>query len=314
MNIQQLEYVIALDDHRHFVTAAEKCHVTQATLSMMVKKLEDELGVKLFDRSKKPLVPTSVGKRIISQARVIIQEASRMDEIISSERGVLKGELRLGIIPTLAPYILPMFVKQFLHQYPFVKLKINEITTDEIIYRLEQGDLDAGLMAIPLGKKGLMEHHLFNEEFVVYASDNQKLLEKSYVMPSDIDHNQLWLLEEGHCMRTQVVNLCELKERERDIHQLEFEAGSLKTLKKVIDVMDGMTVLPMLAVKEMRAELRTNIRYFKAPAPVREIGLVTYRYYVKEALVEALKDVILNNLPLEIPKDSPGAPPMVMRP
>ena len=160
MNIQQLEYVIALDDHRHFVTAAEKCHVTQATLSMMVKKLEDELGVKLFDRSKKPLVPTSVGKRIISQARVIIQEASRMDEIIGAERGVLKGELRLGIIPTLAPYVLPMFVKQFLEKYPSVKLKINEITTDEIIYRLEQGDLDAGLMAIPLGKKGLMEHHL----------------------------------------------------------------------------------------------------------------------------------------------------------
>ena len=169
-------------------------------------------------------------------------------------------------------------------------------------------------MAIPLGKKSLMEFHLFNEEFVVYASSNQKLLDKAYVMPSDIDHNQLWLLEEGHCMRTQVVNLCELKERERDLHQLEFEAGSLKTLKKVIDVMDGMTVLPMLAVKEMREDLRTNIRYFQSPAPVREIGLVTYRYYVKEALVEALKDVILNNLPLEIPKDSPGAPPMVMRP
>ncbi|MEN9950654.1 MAG: hypothetical protein RLY85_1406 [Bacteroidota bacterium] len=314
MNIQQLEYVIALDDHRHFVTAAEKCHVTQATLSMMVKKLEDELGVKLFDRSKKPLVPTSVGKRIISQARVIIQEASRMDEIIGSEKGVLKGELRLGVIPTLAPYVLPLFVKDFLHKYPFVKLKISEVTTDEIIYKLEQGDLDAGLMAIPLGKKGLVEHHLFNEEFVVYASDNQRLLEKTYVMPSDIDHSQLWLLEEGHCMRTQVVNLCELKERERDLHQLEFEAGSLKTLKKVIDIMDGMTVLPMLAIKEMSEQERKNIRYFKAPAPVREIGLVTYRYYVKESLVEALKDVILANIPLEIPEGSLAAPPMVMRP
>jgi LysR family hydrogen peroxide-inducible transcriptional activator len=314
MNIQQLEYVIALDDHRHFVTAAEKCHVTQATLSMMVKKLEDELGVKLFDRSKKPLVPTSVGKRIISQARVIIQEASRMDEIIGSEKGVLKGELRLGVIPTLAPYVLPLFVKEFLEKYPYVKLKITEITTDEIIYKLEQGDLDAGLMAIPLGKKGLVEHHLFNEEFVVYASDNQSLLEKNYVMPSDIDHSQLWLLEEGHCMRTQVINLCELKERERDLHQLEFEAGSLKTLKKVIDIMDGMTVLPMLAMREMDERERQNVLYFKAPAPVREIGLVTYRYYVKESLVEALKEVIIANVPLEIPQGSLAAPPMVMRP
>lgn len=299
MNIQQLEYVIALDTFRNFVKAAEKCHVTQATLSMMVKKLEEELGARIFDRSKKPLVPTEIGKRVVEQARVILQEEKRMRELIKTETGVISGELKLGIIPTLASYILPIFMNSFLKKHPQVKLKISELTTDEIVHKLGINQLDAGLLAIPLLKKEITEYPLFQEEFVVYASNEQVLLKKKFILANDIDPNQLWLLEEGHCMRSQVVNLCALKELEKEQHQLEFAAGSIETLKKIIELNKGITILPKLALNDMTEKQKGNVRHFKSPVPVREIGMVTYRNHVKEPLIEALKKEIL----LHIPKD-----------
>jgi len=245
------------------------------------------------------LVPTEIGKRVVDQARVILQEEKRMRELIKAETGVLSGELKLGIIPTLAPYILPIFMNGFLKKYPQVRLKISEITTDEIVHKLGINQLDAGLLAIPLVKKEINEHPLFHEEFVVYASNDQNLLKKKYVLANDIDPNQLWLLEEGHCMRSQVVNLCALKELEKEHHQLEFAAGSIETLKKIIELNKGITILPKLALKDMSEKQKSNVRYFKSPAPVREIGLVTYRNHVKEPLINALKNEIL----LHIPKD-----------
>ena len=308
MNIQQLEYVIALDTYRNFVKAADKCHVTQATLSMMVKKLEEELGARLFDRSKKPLIPTEIGKRIIDQARIILQEEKRMREIIKSETGVLSGELHLGIIPTLASYILPIFMNHFLGKYPQVRLKISELTTDEIVQKLGINQLDAGLLAIPLGKKEITEYPLFQEEFVVYASPEQNLLKKKYVLASEIDPNELWLLEEGHCMRSQVINLCALKELEKEKHQLDFAAGSIETLKKIIEINKGITILPKLALRDMTELQLKNIRFFKAPAPIREIGIVTYRNHVKEPLIEALKKEILVHIPKEMKIDVSRTP------
>ena len=308
MNIQQLEYVIALDTYRNFVKAAEKCHVTQATLSMMVKKLEEELGARLFDRSKKPLIPTEVGKRIIDQARVILQEEKRMREIIKSESGVLSGELHLGIIPTLASSILPIFMNHFLGNYPHVRLKISELTTDEIIHKLGINQLDAGLLATPLGKKEITEHPLFQEEFVVYASEEQNLLKKKYILASEIDPNELWLLEEGHCMRSQVINLCALKELEKEKHQLDFAAGSIETLKKIIEINKGITILPKLALRDMSERQLQHVRYFKAPAPIREIGIVTYRNHVKEPLIEALKKEITQHIPKEMKIDASRKP------
>ena len=303
MNIQQLEYVIALDTYRNFVKAAEKCHVTQATLSMMIKKLEEELGARIFDRTKKPLVPTEIGKRVVEQARVILQEENRMRELIKAETGVISGELKLGIIPTLAPYILPIFMNGFLKKYPQVKLKISELTTDEIVHKLGINQLDAGLLAIPLLKKEITEYPLFQEEFVVYASSDQNLLKKKYILANDIDPNQLWLLEEGHCMRSQVINLCALKELEKEHHQLEFAAGSIETLKKIIEINKGITILPKLALKDMSETQKNNIRYFKSPAPVREIGVVTYRKHVKEPVINALKKEILLNIPKDMMVD-----------
>lgn len=300
MNVQQLEYIIAVDTHRHFVKASEKCFVTQATLSMMIKKLEDELRIKIFDRSRQPVVPTDIGKKIIAQAKIILQESSRLKEIVEEDHGKLSGELKIGIIPTVAPYLLPLFMSSFLKKYPLVKLKISELTTDDIIHKLEQHDLDVGILSTPLNLPSLIEQTLFYEEFVVYASSKEKILKKKYVLANDIDVNRLCLLEEGHCLRAQVFNLCELRDREKEIHQLDFATGSIETLKKIVEVKQGVTILPMLALKDLTLKQKMNIRYFKKPAPVREIGLVTYRYFVKQKLIESLKEEILDSIPQEM--------------
>lgn len=300
MNTQQLEYIIAVDSCRHFVKASEKCYVTQATLSMMIKKLEEELGINIFDRSRQPVIPTDIGKKIIAQAKVILAESGRIKEIVLEDQGKLSGELRVGIIPTLAPYLLPLFMSSFLNKYPLVKLKISELTTDDIIHKLEQHNLDVGLLSTPLNLPSLIEQPLFYEEFVVYASDKEKILKKKYVLAGDIDINRLCLLEEGHCLRTQVFNLCELRDRSKDMHQLDFETGSIETLKKIVEVKQGITILPALALKDLTPKQKMNVRYFKNPAPVREIGLVTYRYFVKEKLIESLKEEILKYVSREM--------------
>ncbi|MDE3183273.1 MAG: hydrogen peroxide-inducible genes activator [Bacteroidota bacterium] len=300
MNIQQLEYVIAVDTYRHFVKAAEKCFVTQATLSMMIKKLEEELDVKIFDRSRQPVVPTEIGIKIIAQAKIIVRENNRLKEMVHEEQGELKGELRIGIIPTLAPYLLPLFMNSFLKKYPSVKLKISEFTTNQIIHKLEQHGLDAGLLSTPLNQPSLREEPLFYEQFVVYASSGEKILKKKFVLANDIDVNRLCLLEEGHCLRSQVFNLCELRNKEQEFRQLDFETGSIETLKRIVEVDQGITILPILALKAMTAKQKQNIRYFKEPVPVREVGLVTYRYFVKEKLIQSLKDEILSNIPAEM--------------
>ena len=300
MNIQQLEYIIAVDDCRHFVKASEKCFVTQATLSMMIKKLEDELKVKIFDRSRQPVIPTEIGHKIIAQAKIILKEIKRLTELVLEAQGELSGELRVGIIPTLAPYLLPLFISSFLEKYPLVRLRISELTTGEIIDKLEKHDLDAGLLSTPLHLSSISEEALFYEPFVVYAATGEKILKKKYILANDIDVNRLCLLEEGHCLRSQVFNLCELKNKEKELHQLDFATGSIETLKRIVEANAGITILPMLALRDMSARQKNNIRYFKDPAPVREIGLVTHRYFVKEQLMKKFKEEILNSIPLEM--------------
>ena len=297
MNLQQFEYIIAVDTYRHFVTAAGKSFVTQATLSMMIKKLEDELDVKIFDRSKQPVVPTEIGEKLIKQARIILAETKKIKEIIKDETKEISGELKIGIIPTVAPQLLPLFLSSFLKKYPKVKLKISEVTTEQIVHQLQQGTLDAGILATPLHKTDILEEPMFYEQFVVYGSKNEKLMQKKYLLAEDIDINRLWLLEEGHCLRSQVINLCELKKREKEVHQLDFESGSIATLKRMVDINGGITILPELAVADLSSKEKKNIRYFKSPAPVREISMVSYRYFVKRKLLEVMKMEILNSVP-----------------
>ncbi|MEY4594244.1 MAG: hypothetical protein RIQ47_654 [Bacteroidota bacterium] len=297
MNIQQLYYIVAVDTYRHFSTAAEKCFVTQATLSSMIKKLEEELGVMIFDRSRQPVIPTEIGVRVIAQARYVLRESERIREIIKDEKAVVAGELRLGVIPTLAPYLLPLFIEQFIRRYPDVKLIINEAKTSELIYRLESQELDAALLATPLHRSNLNEIPLFLEPFSVYASNGEMVLKKKYVLASDIDVNHLWMLQEGHCFRSQVINLCELKKKEDSGLTLEFETGSFETLIKMVDVNSGITILPELAANELTKKQQQNLRRFRSPAPSREISLVTFRHFVKEKLLTALQQCIVDSLP-----------------
>lgn len=297
MNLQQLEYIVAVDALKHFSSAAAKCHVTQPTLSMMIQKLEEELDVKIFDRSKQPVRTTDIGKIVIEQARMILGEVSNLKKLVAEQKGTLNGELRIGIIPTLAPYLLPLFLTGFLKKYPGLRLKISELTTDQIIEKLNTQLLDAGILATPLKVPSIKEFPLFYEQFVVYASQNEKLMKKKYLLADDIDVNHLWLLEEGHCLRSQVVNLCELKRKETLLQNLDYEAGSIETLKKMVDMNSGITILPELALRDLSKVQMKNIRFFKSPAPVREVSIVTYRYFVKSHLIEALKKEILANIP-----------------
>jgi LysR family hydrogen peroxide-inducible transcriptional activator len=297
MTTVQLEYIIALDTYRSFVTAAEKCFVTQPTLSMQVQKLEDELGVKLFDRSKLPVVPTHIGEMVVDQARQALQEHNRIPEIVSGYRQEVKGTLKVGIIPTLAPYLLPAMVSDFSSHYPSVKLQIWEYPTEVIAEHLKKEQLDCGILATPLGDKQLDEHPLFYESFVVYTSPRHPLFAKKILRPEDLPHSDIWLLNEGHCMRNQVLNICSHKENSRALKNLEYNTGSVETLKRMVERNAGWTILPELSIGELTADQLDMVRWFRAPEPVREISLVTHRYFVKEGITAALKEQILLHVP-----------------
>lgn len=300
MNLQQLDYIIAVDTHRHFLLAAKKCFITQATLSMMILKLEEELGVKIFDRSKKPVKPTDIGKKIIAQARRIAGETARIKELIKEEKGEVSGELRIGIIPTLAPYLLPLFLKKFVTEYPAVKLLISENTTGTIIKRLKAGQLDAGILATPLNDNSIKEQVLFYEKYYLYVNDKESGFNRQYVLPADIDINRLWLLEEGHCMRSQILNFCELKKQHEVDEKLHYEAGSIETLKNLVEKNYGITIIPELATNNLNSSQKKRLRYFKPPTPVREISIATHREYVKDKLIAVLKETILAVIPEEM--------------
>lgn len=297
MTFTQLEYIVALDTHRHFAKAAEQSFVTQPTLSMQIQKMEEELGIKIFDRSKQPVLPTEPGKDIIEHARKILSERDLLLENIDSKKGVIRGELRIGVIPTLAPYLLPLCIPAFAKKFPHVKLIVNEFTTDQIISKLREGKIDTGLLVTPLQEQGIKEDVLFYEELVVYVSKTNNTYKKTYVLPKDIDPDKLWLLEEGHCFRSQILNLCELRKVNRDGGYFEYEAGSIETLRRMVDMNDGITILPELAVIDMPPSQKRHLRYFKQPVPVREVSLITHRHFVKKKLVESFKQAIINSVP-----------------
>lgn len=296
MTLTQLEYIIALDTHRHFVSAADSCFVTQPTLSMQIQKLEEELGTLLFDRSKQPILPTLEGAKIVAQARVVLQEAKRLKEIVLSEKGMTKGDLKVGIIPTLSPYLVPLFLEKFLADYPDITLKISEITTAEILHRLRNETLDVGILATPLHEANILEQVLFYEPFVAYLPQNHALRKKKLIAQSDLQHEKLLLMEEGHCLRGQVLSFCKYKTEQADTN-LRYEAGSIETLKKLVDRNMGMTILPELAIMEMDEDSLENVHYFDSPEPRREIGMVYMRSQLKAKLMEALAKAIKAALP-----------------
>ncbi|NIJ52387.1 hydrogen peroxide-inducible genes activator [Dyadobacter arcticus] len=300
MNIQQLEYIVAVDNYRHFVHAAEHCNVTQPTLSMMIRKLEEELSVKIFDRTKQPIVPTSIGREIIDQAKIILREASRMHEIAKHFNGDLSGELRIGIIPTIAPYLLPHVVNPFISNYPDIKLHVSEMITERIISELKLGNLDVGIIASLSEENSLQEIPLYKERFYAYVSENTDLYAKEYILPTDIEPNELWLLEEGHCFRTQIQRLCELSRNSQFGSSFSYRSGSIETLIRMVEKNGGITILPEMAVIELSEERKKHIRHFQFPEPAREVCLIVNREQMKARLIDALKAEIIASLPSEI--------------
>jgi len=302
MNLQQLDYIIAVDTHRHFARAAEKSFVTQPTLSMMIQKLEEELGIRIFDRSQQPVVPTQEGEEIIVRARQIMADVGLLKEFTQELRHEVSGELKLAVIPTLAPYLLPLFLKSFVEKHPLLKTTIRELVTNDIIAALKNGDIDIGLLATPLNDPRLEEHPVFYEEFFAYAAAEEKVSRKKFLLPKDIDLSKLWLLEEGHCLRNQVFNLCELKKKDFESDRLHYEAGSLETLKNLVDHHNGITILPFLATLDLTKKQRAKIREFAPPKPVREVSLVVNKNFHRTRLLQALRTEIENQLPVSIGK------------
>jgi LysR family hydrogen peroxide-inducible transcriptional activator len=296
MTLVQLEYIVAVDTYRSFVGAAEKCFVTQPTLSMQVQKLEEMLNVKIFDRSRQPVIPTEIGAQIIEQARIVLQESHKVKEIINSQQQDISGEIRVGIIPTLAPYLLPQVIAAMMEKYPALKLKIWEYTTEDIIHHLKTGVLDCGLLATPLVDDAITEDPLFYENFVTYISKNSKLFKKKTIDPDDLESENMWLLNERHCMRSQVLNICR-STKENRLQGLTYNTGSVETLIRMVDLNNGATIIPELALADLNAKQLSKIRPFKNPEPVREISLVTHKNFIKKRMLNAFKEEIMEVVP-----------------
>ena len=295
MTITQLQYIIAVDTHRHFGRAADACFVTQPTLSMQIQKLEDELGVVIFDRNKHPIETSPAGKSIVEQARKVIAESLKLSQIAQHASGDVTGEFRLGIIPTIAGNLLYRFIDRFKQELQEVSLIVEEMQTDQIIRALKQGELDAGVLATPLDENGLEEIPLYYEPFMAYVPPGHRLAEDEFVLSSELDLDDLLLLNKGHCFRTSVLTLCgqDLSEKKK----FRMESGSFETLIKLANKGYGMTLLPYLTSIDLPAELQKNIKPIAEPTPSREVSIVYTDVHAKSAIIEKLAPIIRNSVP-----------------
>lgn len=300
VTLTQLEYVVAVDEYRHFATAAEKCFVTQPTLSMQIKKLEDDLGVILFDRTRQPVVPTDIGVRLIEQAREVLKSTGRIKEIIREDKNKITGTLKIGIIPTLAPYLLPVFIGDYIRKYPDVKLEVEELVSEEIIARLKKDTLDVALFVTPYHDEKILEQPVFYEEMMVYASPGHPLLKQEKVEVADVATQDIWMLGDGHCFRNQVVNLCDMKQQQHKKLPFEFESNSLETLMRIVDKEGGFTLIPELAVQYMTEKQKKQVRAFNSYVPLREVSVICSRFYIKHKLIELLCKEVRAAVPAEM--------------
>ena len=291
MTISQLEYVLAVAKHQNFTEAAKHCFVTQPTLSMQIQKLEGELDIKIFNRKKKPIALTDIGQKIVEQAKTIVDESQRMNDIVDQQKGYIGGVFRLGIIPTIIPTLLPMFLKIFIKKYPKVNLIINELTTEEIINQLNNGSIDVGIAATPLENEAIKERVLYYEPFVGFVPDNHRLFASNELVVDDLEIGEILLLEDGHCFKDNVINLCNPAKRTSPKH-FELESGNFTTLIKLAKEGLGMTLLPYLDSIELSENDRKFVRDFESPVPAREVSLVYHKVQLKIQMVEALKTCI----------------------
>jgi len=300
ITLTQLEYIVAVDTYRHFGKAAEHCFITQPTLSMQIKKLEEDLEVIIFDRSKQPLIPTDVGQRIIEQARIVLKQAEEINNIVKDHKNKVSGLLRVGIIPTLAPYLLPIFIGKYKRKYPNIFIKVVEQTTDNIVTLLNKDLIDVGILVTPLKEEKINEKPIFYEEMLIYANAGHKLHKQKEITLQDIATPEIWLLSDGHCFRDQVINLCSFLGTADSKLPFHFEAGSLETLMNIIDREGGITLIPELAKDGMSPQRLANVESFTNIKPLREVSLVYSRHFAKHKLINLLWREIREDVPPEM--------------
>jgi len=301
MTIQQLEYVIALDNHRNFVRAAESCFVTQPTLTMQVQKLEDEIGFQIFNRSRKPLQPTRQGVEFIDGARRIIKEYRLLKTRITEEKEEVGGIYRIGIIPTLAPYLIHRFLPYFIQHLPDTRLIISEMQSEHILSAIKKDTIDIGIMATPVNEEQIREIPVYYEPFLAYLPTGHPLLEKDILDQNELGLDGLLLMEEGHCFRNQALNICNATKRNAEM-QFEYQSGSIGSLLRLVEEGAGYTLLPELSL-EHEIFNKNNIRRFIHPEPSREIGIVVHNTFSRDSLIMELKNTISGNIPESFRKD-----------
>ena len=300
MTLTQLKYVVAVDKYRHFATAAEKSYVTQPTLSMQIHKLEDELDATLFDRSKSPVIPTEIGKKVIEQAKVILRDSKRITDLAQYEDNELRGTFRVGVIPTIAPYLVPRFLRSFLQDYPGIEPVFEEALTGEIIRGLNNDELDAAIIATPVDKPHIYTEELYVEPFIGYLSKSHPLVEKERLTVDDLDQSNIWLLNEGHCFRDQTIKICKEAGKQSN-SSIEFRSGNLETLKKLVEQNFGMTLLPWTAIGDIDREKNSAVlKEFSDPVPSRKIRLAYSRKHLKKNIIAAFKKSICDAVPKEL--------------
>lgn len=291
MTITQLQYVLAVAEYKNFTLAAEKCFVTQPTLSMQIQKIEEELSILIFDRSKKPIQMTEIGQKIVNQAKNIVLEAGRIKDIVEQQKGFIGGEFRLGIIPTIMPTLLPMFLNNFIKKYPKVKLIIEELSTNEIIARLNNGHLDAAIAATPLEEEKIKEIVLYYEPFVAYLPEANQNLSKQEITVDDLNIDEILLLQDGHCFRSGVLNLCKTSNI-NEMNHFRIESGSFETLIRLANEGLGTTLLPYLHTLDLSEKDRSKVRHFIEPKPAREVSLIFPKSELKMQIIDALRNTI----------------------
>jgi len=290
MTITQLKYVLAVAEHQNFTVASEHCFVTQPTLSMQIQKLEDELDTQIFNRNKKPIELTDIGKKIVEQAKIIVNESNRINDIVDQQKGYIGGEFKMGIIPTIMPTLLPLFLKTFIRKYPKVNLKIEELTTEEIIKKLNDGHIDIAIAATPLKVDSIKEKVLYYEPFVGFVPEEHRLYNHKSLTPDDLEIEDLLLLEDGHCFKDSVLNICST--RGANSRSFELQSGSFDTLVKLSKEGLGMTLLPYLQTEDLLEVDKKNLKKFKNPTPAREVSLLYHRSQLKLHLIDAVKTTI----------------------
>jgi LysR family hydrogen peroxide-inducible transcriptional activator len=297
MTIQQLEYIIAVDNYRHFAKAAEACYVTQPTLSMMIQKLEDELDVKIFDRTIQPVEPTETGKKIIKQAHTSVYHFNRIREIVCNEKNILTGDFKMGIIPTIATYLVPELLKLVAGSEMEINLLMQEIPTSVMVENILNGRIDGGLAATPLKNPLLIEMPVYYEKFYAYISPEDKAFDEDEIDLSDIDIRKIWLLDNIHCLRGQVESLCKRKKESSQHRTANYESGSLDTLINIVDYNGGLTVIPEMTAMGLSEEKQNNLRKIKGDVSVREISLVVSCNFVRQKMAGAIVEMIKKTVP-----------------